>query len=324
MKNENVFKDEREIKYLFFKSFKPSNNLTIMFSGIPPIGTDPRYNYVKTLEGYNCNKLFILDDFGSRASYYLCKNRDYSIERSVIALINSIKEEHGITNIIAGGSSKGGYAALYFGIKYGFNHVIAASPQYLLGDYLLKTTNSKEITTFMAGGYGDEDRHYLNTIMENMILESVSRPSVIIHVGEGEYHYHTHVKPLIKVLDKKGINYTLDLGKYTKHADVAINYPPFLKETVSKILNYPIITSLEQVSTEGSNTNSFTIKTKSNKDQYAFYLNHNGERQQYKRYSNENNFQVKLDKSGTYGITAFAKGPEGNIVSIKSKPIVIK
>jgi hypothetical protein len=324
MNNEKVFKGEREIKYLFFKSFKPNNNLIIMFSGIPPIGTNPRYNYVRTLEGYNCNKLFILDDFGSRASYYLCENRDYAIERSVISLINEIKQEHGIMNIIAGGSSKGGYAALYLGIKYGFNHIVAASPQYLLGDYLLKTTNSQEITNFMTGGHGEEDRQYLNHIMDNMIKKSVYKPNVIIHVGEGEYHYKTHVKLLMKELEMKGIKYKLDLGKYSKHADVAKYYPPFLKEMVSNILHYPMITSFEHVQTESSKSCSFTVQTQSPKDQYAFYLNHNGERIEYKRYSTDNMFQANFDKIGTYGVTAFAKSPEGNIVSIKSKPIIIK
>jgi hypothetical protein len=324
MKNEKIFKGERNIKYLLFKSFKPSNNLIIMFSGIPPIGKNPSYNYIRTLENYNCNKLFILDDFGARASYYLCENRDYAIERSVISLINTIKEENGITNIIAGGSSKGGYAALYFGIKYGFNHIIAASPQYLLGDYLLKNTNSQKITDFMTGGHGDQDRLYLNSIMEKMIRNSDYKPNVNIHVGEGEYHYETHVKPLVKELEKNDIKFNLDLGKYNKHADVGVFYPPFLKKTISELLKFPLITSFQQDSKENSKMHSFIIETNSKEDQYAFYLFYNGERIEYKRYSKDNMLQAKLDKAGTYSVTAFAKSPEGNTVSIKSKPIVIE
>jgi hypothetical protein len=85
-----------------------------------------------------------------------------------------------------------------------------------------------------------------------------------------------------------------------------------------------MITLFEQAQSESSKSCSFTVETKSPKDQYAFYLNHNGERIEYKRYSKDNVFQAKLDKIGTYGVTAFAKSPEGNIVSIKSKPIIIK
>lgn len=40
-----------------------------------------------------------------------------------------------LNNVITVGSSKGGYAALYYALKYGFGHAIAGGPQVKLGDF---------------------------------------------------------------------------------------------------------------------------------------------------------------------------------------------
>ncbi|WML58601.1 Two component regulator three Y domain-containing protein [Neobacillus sp. PS2-9] len=320
---EKVYKGEVDIKYLFFKSHKPTTNLVVVFSGIPPIGTPPRYNYIKTLEGYNCNKLFILDDFGSRASYYLCENRNYAIERSVISLINHISNENGITEILSCGSSKGGFAALYFGIKYGFKHIIAGSPQFLLGEYLLRFTNSQNIANFMVGGSDDEDFEYLDSILTNLINSSNHKPNILIHVGKGEYHYKTHVLPMIDLLQKRNIPYKLDLGNYNKHSEVALYFPKIIQQFVSEAFHFPIIKHLNEKRLD-PNKYLYQIETKSPNDLFAFYLFHNEERIVYKPYSSDNKFEIVLEKEGKYSVTAFAKSPEGRIVAIKGKPVTLK
>ncbi|MDI3411257.1 accessory Sec system protein Asp2 [Bacillus sonorensis] len=141
IKGENIFKEEIDVKYLFKKG-EDKDVLTVVFSGFSTEGKPPLYNYIRTLEGFTCNALFILDDFGCRGSYYLCKQRNFSIERSVISLINKIVEENGIKKIISCGSSKGGYASLYYAIKYGFDAAICGSPQYYLGIILLAQKTS--------------------------------------------------------------------------------------------------------------------------------------------------------------------------------------
>ncbi|WP_052948671.1 hypothetical protein [Mesobacillus campisalis] len=318
-KNEKVFKGERDVKYILFKSHKPTPNLVVVFSGIPPIGKNPAYNYVRTLEGYNCNKLFILDDFGCRASYYLAENQDYAIERSVISLINFIAKENGITNILACGSSKGGYASLYYGIKYGFTQIIAASPQYYLGDYLLKRTKSQNIASFIAGGSGEEDCEYLNSIMTKMIRESVHRPDIFIHLGKGEYHYHSHVKPLVKLLVEEDFSFELDLGNYSEHNDVSVHFPPILKERISKTFNYPIIRSLQELPTHNSINRTYVLTTASNQDKFAFYLYKDNERIHFRDYSGDNTFTIKGLETGNYSVKAFAKSPSGMIVAETNK-----
>ena len=202
---EKLFESERPIKYLFQKSYNKTTNLVIIFSAFPAKGSEPRYNFVRTLSEFDCNKLFILDDFGCRASYYLCEKKDFAIERSVISLIRTIIEENQINTVITAGSSKGGYSALYYGIKYGFDYVIAASPQYYLGDYLLDQTNSQDVTNFMSGSSGEDDHKFLNEIMPKMIEETQNKPEIFIHLGKDEPHYENHVKPLIAKLEAMAI-----------------------------------------------------------------------------------------------------------------------
>src|SRR5690606_14537001 len=96
------------------------------------------FNYIETLKDIKTNKLFILDDFDSKGSYYLGRGSNFSIESSVISLILNKCAEHNIpiNNIITLGSSKGGYSALYFGVKYSFGHIITLAPSLFLGTFL--------------------------------------------------------------------------------------------------------------------------------------------------------------------------------------------
>jgi esterase/lipase superfamily enzyme len=322
----NVFNSEVNVQYLFQKSYKKTSNLIIIFSGIPSAGKSPSYNYVRTLQGYDCNKLFILDDFGCRASYYLCQGKDFKIERSVKALIDYIVDEYGIKNILSCGSSKGGYAALYYGIKYGFSHIIAASPQYFLGDYLLKQTNAQDISTFMAGDIS-QDREYLNGLMSEMIKTSHNKPKILLHVGDKEMHYDYHVKPLMKLLDEKEIFYELDLGDYSKHDDVAIYFPPMLKKNVSSIFGYPTINSLKFLDPSFNKLNSEqTIIVETDNDNnysFAWYLYHQNEKIGMQNYSSDNTFKIIFKEPGEYSIAVFVMNSKGLKVSTRTEPIII-
>ncbi|WP_413378308.1 YqiA/YcfP family alpha/beta fold hydrolase [Alkalihalobacillus sp. 1P02AB] len=325
-KDEKIFKGEKEIKYLFKKSYRKTNDLVIIFSAFPAIGKEPAYNYVRTLDEFDCNKLYILDDFGVRATYYLCKNKDFNIERSVITLINQIVEENGIKNIMACGSSKGGYAALYYGIKYGFKDIVIASPQYFLGDYLLTQTNSQLVVEFMAGNTTEKDHKFLNNILKDIIRKSEYKPNIFIHVGKGEYHYPRHIIPLLKELESNEKSYELDLGDYDNHNQVIKYYPTILKNKVRQILDYPHLELLMD-STEYRLGNTITIKanTLSKNDSIAWYIYKDNVKIQDIKYSeNQKQIDLKLDKIGSYKVKVFAINKKKNKVQLSSELIEVK
>lgn len=176
----------RSIKYILERN--DSDKLVVIFSGFPGNKESARYNYRRTLKNINFNKLFILDDFGyeNRGSYYICENNDFFIEDGVISLINRVKAELDIKETIFLGSSKGGYASLYFGIKYGSEYIISGAPQYYIGDYL-NTEKHKNILKSIVGNITSNNINYLNNILRNEIITSINRPKIYIHYSEKEH-----------------------------------------------------------------------------------------------------------------------------------------
>ncbi len=324
-KGEKVFESERPIKYLFQKSYTTTTNLVIIFSAFPTKGSQPRYNFVRTLSEFDCNKLFILDDFGSRASYYLCEKKDFAIERSVISLIRSIIEENQIDTVISAGSSKGGYAALYYGIKYGFDHILAASPQYYLGDYLLDQTNSQDVTNFMSGSSGADDHQFLNEIMPNMIEQTQNKPEIFIHLGKDEPHYENHVKPLIAKLEEMQIPFDLDLGNYSKHSDVGKFFPSIFKDKIRKLLHFPLVEISQSAHGKQAigSTCTFVANTDSEKCKIAWYVYRDNERIDSTNYSTDPILSVTFDQVGNYYVKAFAVNNLKHKVSVRSEEIEV-
>ncbi len=247
---EKIHKDENEIKYLFFKK-KGSDKLIVTFPGFTDIGSF-KYRYVRTLKDVNAHRLFLLDNFGTRGCYLLGQNRNFSVEKSVMSLINKIMKKYDIKieDVILQGSSKGGWMALYYGIKYGFGHVIAGGPQTKLGDFLLKhevqiPSNGKihpgskmSVAEYISGGHEEEDVEYLDNLLYDLLDDSHENfPKIYIHIGKEDFHYNKHVIPFLNELDKNNIAYQLDIEEYKDHNDLAIFYPKYLLKTLNNIGN---------------------------------------------------------------------------------------
>lgn len=320
--NQKEFHGERVVKYVLHEAKYNKKDLIIIFSAFPKIDKPPAYNFINVLKDTDANKLYILDDFGGRASYYLCQNKDFAIERSVIELIRKVKKDLNIINTIAVGSSKGGYASLYYGIKYGFNHIIAASPQFFVGNYLNDQSNSSDVTKFMVGGSSEEDKKFLNQLLPEVIFYSQFKPNIYIHLGKGEYHYTEHVLPMTKLLDYKGVDLEVDLGDYNHHNDVAIHFPSILIEKLNALLESPKISLVEN----NLRNNTFKIG-----DEVAFlveapkdcaiswYEYHKGSKVNATMYQfRESQYKLKFNKIGDYQVKVFVKGSNGRIKTILS------
>ena len=78
------------LKYLFLNNH--SNVLIISFSGF---SDKPMYNYIRTLRTIKADKLFILDDFGYKGSYYWFENGN----DKPLLLVNSL-----LQTLLSGGS----------------------------------------------------------------------------------------------------------------------------------------------------------------------------------------------------------------------------
>ncbi|KMT58653.1 Two component regulator three Y domain-containing protein [Listeria fleischmannii 1991] len=233
-----TFKSSTSVQYAL-KTRRSHDTLVIVFSAFSRVGLPATYNYMATTKEVAADRLFILDDFGynKQGGYYLFHKGTRAPETVVTELIESIIAQKKYRKVICVGTSKGGYAALYYGLKLKANAVIAGAPQYFLGDYL---TDIPEKNPTYKGMVGEKEAYsvpYLNRLLQDKVLEEPKFPiDFYIHYSCNEHTFREHIADLIQDLKASGYPLTLDEQKYYKHQEVAYYFPPFLKRTLKKII----------------------------------------------------------------------------------------
>lgn len=239
-KEKKFYKNNHRIKYILERS-KNSKDLIVILSGIPRPGLKARYNYNRTLRNVKANKLYILDDFGydQRGCFYLGKNKDFKIQEICKDLINEVKKKLNIKNTIYAGSSKGGFAALYFGLQDKGSTIIAGGPQYILGNHLKASERYLKNTLpyILGNNYNENDIQYLNDLIKKHIYETNGNDcNIYIHYSNKEFTYERHVKFLIEDLKKNNIQFEEDVEEYETHPEIAFYFPKFLINTLKKVI----------------------------------------------------------------------------------------
>ena len=228
--NELQFKDR--VKYLFLP--QKSDTLLIVFSGFT--GDVRRYNYVSSFRKLEVNKLYILDSWGYQGSYYWMDMGDTYPERMVNELINTIVEDNGIKRIITCGSSKGGSAAIYFGLINNASYIFSGACQFLVGTYLGREEHSK----ILEGMIGDLDKEKMISILDHKISDVISkhRESTAIHLfySTEELTYERQIIPLKSCLDHYGIKYNEKIELFKDHAEVGNFFPIYVCNEMKYIL----------------------------------------------------------------------------------------
>lgn len=222
--------DKYNINYLLQTNLL-SKDILIVFTSCTKPGQKARYNYIKTLDKFKCNKLFILDDFGfdNRGAYYLGKNNDFDIEKDVNSLISYIINKFNIEKKIFIGSSKGGYAALYFGLPFKNSIIITGAPQYMLGNYL-SIPNHNKILEYIMGDIGVNSINKLNSLMENKLkLYKENNNTIYLHYSKQEETYISDISLLVKELENLNYKVFYDIEDYKTHSELTKFFPDFIK-----------------------------------------------------------------------------------------------
>ena len=125
------------------------------------------------------SRLYIKDTWGYRGSYYLYENGSNSPFLKTCALIEKILNEGQYSNIITMGTSKGGTAALIFGLKYNASNIFSGACQFHIGDYLSVPTH-KRILEAMRGRIKRENMiELLNRTLPNTIIKYSGNASTV-------------------------------------------------------------------------------------------------------------------------------------------------
>ena len=323
MLGEQTFHTDVEISYLF----KAGNgsNLVVVFSGFndPEAERQLSYNYVRTLSGVNCNKLYILDHPKPRGSYYLGKHGKEDIENSIFNLITHYKQKLKLkdSDIISCGSSKGGTSAIYYGFKYNFGLIIAGGPQIFIADYLKKFNHTETTLSYMIGD--EKNKNALNKLNEKLIslITEKLTTKLVLFTSQKDWQYEEHIIPFLPILEKNNINFELIMSEYPSHGEIGGYFSDFLhKQILSHIygvgeykLKTKITTKIEFLECE--------IDCKIPNAQFAFYLKVAGEQVANKWYSSKNktSFDLIYDRTKVHEIVFFVKDKFGNIYTSTSK-----
>lgn len=214
-------------------TFKGAESLTVVFSALSA-DYDFTYNYRSALDGSDSYRLFLIDDFGSRGSYYFADHRDTVIYEDVQKFLKEIIEQLGITleHVVFAGSSKGGTAALLHGIAMGVGRVVIGAPQIYVGSYLHAT--APEVLGFIAGGRGQDAKKWLDRAIYKRITAVNENTDVCIIVGAKDHHLSQHVKPLLDVTASAQYNVKALVVQDVAHSDIGAVYRHYLKNMVDR------------------------------------------------------------------------------------------
>ncbi|HFK1497445.1 TPA: hypothetical protein ACGXMW_001677 [Bacillus paranthracis] len=177
-----------------------------------------------------------MDDFGydNRGLFYLGENNKLEIAIAVKQLVSKLVSRYNIDHSIYIGSSKGGYAALYFGLDDPESTIIVGAPQYYLRYYLNDAKDNRRLAQIC--GEKVEDIGKADYIIKRKIDDNKFTGKIYLHYSSQEHTFEEHIVDLIEDIERVGIKLETDEQEYKNHSDVAIYFPDYLLKSLNNIL----------------------------------------------------------------------------------------
>lgn len=241
-KMEKTWKSEEDNISLHYilRRCRTSDTLVIVFSAANSEG--PRYSYLTTMLPVKVNTLFIKDDIVPKGgNYYLGSGGKYNNERAVFRFIDYMIEKIQPEKLVFAGSSKGGYAAINFGINYPQANIIVSEPQYHLGKYMYETKKfNMGLSDILGTPFDEITQEQLDQLNDRLPQKvrnnrNVNGQRVFLQYTDKNVTYTNHVKDLISDLDRTGMKMILQEDHYEHHEDLRFYFPKFLTGNIKMI-----------------------------------------------------------------------------------------
>ncbi|MFC9115929.1 MULTISPECIES: hypothetical protein [Streptomyces] len=207
-----------EIEYEFTPAAGDHGNLLVVFSSV-----GSKYGFGNALSGVQCNVLRIRDRFDGGPSYYVARAMDFSVSDAVEELITHYREKLGLSRdtVVLAGSSKGGSAAFYYALKYGYRNIVASTPQYFIGSY---SQGHGVLGAWVLGeGEPQENVDRLDAVLPELLAENTDLDrNIYLFSSTRDYQYEEHVVHFLPAL-RKYSNFNFFMVESTalvKHAEV--------------------------------------------------------------------------------------------------------
>lgn len=196
--NEQVFTSSNGVKVMYRHQVSKYdfNHVIFVFSGFHRAWPG-NYDFLRALQDCPCDVIWINDNFDSMYSYYLCVGMDFKVEEAITEFMANYIEQKKLTprDITVTGYSKGGSAALYYGLKLNIDNIVATVPQIYIGDYI--DNNWKHVAEHMLGkGYSGFKLRYLNNLLPQMLIRDKKLDrNIYLLTSEIDEQYSSHISP---------------------------------------------------------------------------------------------------------------------------------
>ena len=222
-----------KLKYLYFP--KGSDTLVICFSALPP-KTKPLYNFVKSFDDFSVDRVYLGDYWGYRGSYYLYERGKNYPERITSSFIDYIIKKGRYSKVYTAGTSKGGTAALYFGLKHHVDGVFSGACQYYIGSFVNIPVHIKIFKGMMGKNAGKKEEDILNNVMPQMVSTTGGGKIPEIHLiySKKEHTYPEHIEHLISKLNESQIPFVDIERDFELHGDVGTYFIPYVRDYFSE------------------------------------------------------------------------------------------
>ncbi|WP_200307735.1 hypothetical protein [Streptomyces adelaidensis] len=218
------------VEYRFAHAAKGNRHLVVVFANF---SAPQDYGWSNgVFDKLRSNVLWIRDKFDGNRSYYLCREMDFSLEQSVVTLITKVMHSLDLTpdSVTLWGGSKGGSAALYFGLKYGFRNIVAIAPQLSVGTYVRDVHPG--VARYMLGeGVPEENVRVVDSLIPDLLRSGRNHTANIYLVSAAQdQQYPVQIEPFLGLFQPYE-NFNLiysDSPHITDHTEVAGRNVPVL------------------------------------------------------------------------------------------------
>ncbi|MFF9601950.1 hypothetical protein ACF1GY_06680 [Streptomyces sp. NPDC014684] len=218
------------VEYRFTHAQKGNRHLVVVFANFAAPGDYGWSNGV--FDKLRANVLWIRDKFEDNRSYYLCKEMDFSLEQSVVTLISNVMRALDLTpdSVTLWGGSKGGSAALYFGLKYGFRNIVAIAPQFLIGTYV-RDVHPGTARFMLGDGVPEENVRIVDALIPDLLRSGANhRANIYLVSAAQDDQYPVQVEPFLGLFQPyENFNFVFsDSPHIADHTQVAGRNVPLL------------------------------------------------------------------------------------------------
>lgn len=221
-----------KIEYKFRPAAQDRRHLIVIFSGFRNINT---FDFDgASASSLKANILWIKDKFDNNFSYYLRLAQSDRIESTVYELIEQTRKALGLEkdNVSLAGFSKGGSAALFFGLKYNYGAILSVVPQFHIGQYVAK--NWPEIYRHMTGSDSASGVHELDQLIPNLVdSDKTTKRNIYLFSSLADPQHDSQVAPYLE-----------RLKKYSNFNYIETDSPLVTAHNIVTRYNIPLIASI--------------------------------------------------------------------------------